>query len=169
MYITIITINHTIILYLQARTRSSARPLAAGSPTLCPSVSTRTSSPAGAARAARARALSPCRYLDTNIYTVYLRNIYRWTVLVGVVAATALLSALTAGCGVVVCRRGRGRGHQPGHAPAPHWSTHVTVTPTVHHIYLVIFLSIFVYVFVRRSIGILFCAILLLVMCLLIS
>ena len=54
----------------------------------------------------------------------------------GVVAATALLSALTAGCGVVVCRRGRGRGHQPGHAPAPHWSTHVTVTPTVC-IYLV--------------------------------
>ena len=74
----------------------------------------------------------------------------------GVVAATALLSALTAGCGVVVCRRGRGRGHQPGHAPAPHWSTHVTVTPTVHHIYLVIFLSIFVYVAVRRSIGICF-------------
>ena len=74
MYIAIITINHTIILYLQARTRSSARPPAAGSPTLCPSVSTRTSSPAGAARAARARALSPCRYLDTNIYTVYLQS-----------------------------------------------------------------------------------------------
>ena len=139
MYITLSTI-------LQARTRSSARPLAAGSPTLCPSVSTRISSPAGAARAARARALSPCRYLDIDIYTEYLRNIYRWTVLVGVVAATALLSALTAGCGVVVCRRGRGRGHQPGHAPAPHWSTHVTVTPTVcinlNHL---IFISHFIY------------------------
>ena len=69
-----------------------------------------------------------------------------WAVLVGVVTATALVSTVSAVCGVVVCRtRQQRRSAQHvwmmmmmtgicrslGHAPAPHWSTHVTAAPSV--------------------------------------
>ena len=48
-----------------------------------------------------------------------------WAVLVSVCGATALVSTLTAVCGVMACRKRRTQ------TPAPHWSTHVTVTPTL--------------------------------------
>ena len=48
-------------------------------------------------------------------------------VLVSVCGATALVSTLTAVCGVMACRKRR----TLTQTPAPHWSTHVTVTPTL--------------------------------------
>ena len=50
-----------------------------------------------------------------------------WAVLVSVCGATALVSTLTAVCGVMACRKRR----TLTQTPAPHWSTHVTVTPTL--------------------------------------
>ena len=50
-----------------------------------------------------------------------------WAVLVSVCGATALVSTLTAVCGVMACRKRR----TLTATPAPHWSTHVTVTPTL--------------------------------------
>ena len=50
-----------------------------------------------------------------------------WAVLISVCVATAIISTLTAVCGVMACRKRR----TLTHTPAPHWSTHVTVTPTI--------------------------------------
>ena len=50
-----------------------------------------------------------------------------WAVLVSVIVVTAVVSTISAVCGVLVCKRRRTLSHNP----VPHWSTHVTVTPTV--------------------------------------
>ena len=50
-----------------------------------------------------------------------------WAVLISVCVATAIISTITAVCGVMACRKRR----TLTHTPAPHWSTHVTVTPTI--------------------------------------
>ena len=50
-----------------------------------------------------------------------------WAVLVSVIVVTAVVSTISAVCGVLVCKRRRTSSHNP----VPHWSTHVTVTPTI--------------------------------------